>query len=123
VFRIGPGGRESRSTFVTGTKIVASYALDAISRQTPDRLAAALDLDATRSFVRTVSEGEVKAYPGVGLGETLRAEGPRFTAAALAVDGRVVHLAAFRLDDEGEQGEPRLRMRSASARARGQRSR
>ena len=51
-----------------------------------------------------VAEGRYETFPGVGLGEDVRITGDRVTGAALVANDRVVHLCAFRTEDEAEPG-------------------
>jgi hypothetical protein len=76
-------------------KLVRSYALDAIDVAT-ERDAPLLEQEALR-FVADTLGARVDRFPAVGLGEDLRLAAPTLTGGALAVDGRVVHLCAFRL--------------------------
>jgi hypothetical protein len=47
------------------------------------------------AFMRRVSGAQAEEFPALGEGKDLRLTAPRLTGAALAVDGRVVHLSAF----------------------------
>jgi hypothetical protein len=97
------------------TKLVGSYALDAIEAgarrpgDPPVPAGAAAD-----GFLRAVASARADRFPALGLGEDLRLEGPGLAGGALAVDGRVVHLGAFRLN--GQPGTRRPGMVRASAR-------
>ena len=56
--------------------------------------------EVVRELLADVAEGRAETFPAVGLGEDVRIRGSRTTGAALVVEGRVVHLCAFRNDDE-----------------------
>jgi hypothetical protein len=73
-------------------KIVESYGLDAIDRR--EVPAGRLRRD-PRHFLRSVCRTSVGAFPAVGLGDDLRLKSPRIAGAALAVEGRLVHLLAY----------------------------
>jgi hypothetical protein len=86
---------DSSDTFATYLpKIMRSYALEALANQTAksDR---ANDADASQ-LLDSILELDAKSFPAEGLGEDLRIESGTITGGALAHDGRVVHLAAFR---------------------------
>ncbi len=73
-------------------KIVRSYALDALLVDTHPQTSpedAGLLLDELR-------RADGKRFPAIGLGEDLRIEHPGIVGAALLLDDRLVHLAAFR---------------------------
>jgi hypothetical protein len=75
-------------------KLVRSYALDALTH------AASTPLKASRSdaldLMATVARTPAGTFPAVGLGVDVRLESETVAGAALAVDGRLVHLSAFR---------------------------
>jgi len=100
-------------------KLVRSYALDAIdvASETPAPL---LEQEALR-FVSDAMSARVDRFPAVGLGEDLRLAAPALTGGALAVDGRVVHLCAFRVgrSAQGNAPEGASRLARASVRRRG----
>lgn len=81
------------------TKLLRSYGLDALDRVRSDNAeppASSIPTEATASaFLRKVTEAKGEEFPAVGEGQDLRLTGPALTGAALAVDGRVVHLSAF----------------------------
>ncbi len=84
-------------------KLLRSYGLDALDTQdvsAPRHPGLLGPRDTARAFVSRVAHAAATgahAFPTAGLGETLRIEQGRMTAAALLVDERVVHLAAFDL--------------------------
>ncbi len=86
-------------------KLVTSYALDAIDESRPD--AAPAKADDCRSLLADVLRADCRAFKAVGLGEDLRLSGAGLKGAALEVDGRIVHLCAFRQGPaEGQQEDP-----------------
>jgi hypothetical protein len=95
-------------------KIVRSYALDAIEVRETEALPTS---KAVRAFVDEVADGRYEAFPGVGLGEDVRITGDRVTGAALVANDRVVHLCAFRNEDEAAGPGPRSRWTSRLTRA------
>ena len=99
-------------------KLVRSYALDAID-VTGEKGAPVLEQEALR-FVADAMAARVDRFPAVALGEDLRLAAPTLTGGALAVDGRVVHLCAFRLSRgvHGDGGGHETRLARASVRRR-----
>ncbi len=79
-----------------------------------------LEQEALR-FVSDTMAARVDRFPAVGLGEDLRLASPTLTGGALAVDGKVVHLCAFRLSREVHSDTPDHghRLAPASVRRRG----
>lgn len=96
-------------------KLVRSYALDAV--EIGSRCATPPSCESAAGFVREVGSARGVSYDSPGLGEDLRIRGPGFTAAALVVEGRVIHLCAFRTEGEhgptGGNGEGRGLRRSS----------
>jgi hypothetical protein len=80
-------------------KLVTSYALDAIDEQLVDAPAAA-EADCN-TLLADVLRADCRAFKAIGLGEDLRLTGSAIKGGALALDGRLVHLCAFR--DETDQ--------------------
>ena len=84
-------------------KLVRSHALDALDTsdaRAPKPIGAANRRDAAKAFVVSVSkaaQGNAKIFPTVGLGQTMRVDDGAGAAAALLLDGAVIHLAAFDL--------------------------
>jgi len=84
-------------------KLLRSYGLDALDTndvRAPQHLGLLDPRDAARAFVGRVANAaatHASVFPTVGLGETMRVEEGRMAAAALLLDARVVHLAAFEL--------------------------
>ncbi len=84
-------------------KLLRSFALDALDalasgsgerkeQQAPTEREA-------QEFFESVSDAGEKSFPGVGEGEDFRLESGKITGAALTVEGRVVHLSAFKVFD------------------------
>jgi ARG and Rhodanese-Phosphatase-superfamily-associated Protein domain len=84
-------------------KLLRSHALDALdtfNAPAPKHIGAASRRDAAKAFVVSVAsaaQGHGRIFPTVGLGETMRVDDGAGAAAALLLDGRVIHLAAFDL--------------------------
>ncbi len=82
-------------------KLLRSYGLDALDRAravaAPENTTAAPEEAAVKAFVEKVMQAEEKEFPAIGEGQDLRLTGPALTGAALAVEGRVVHLSAFEI--------------------------
>jgi hypothetical protein len=99
-------------------KLVRSYALDAIDVAT-DQAMPVLEQEALR-FVADTMAARIDRFPAVGLGEDLRLAAPTLTGGALAVDGKVVHLCAFRLNPSvaGDTSDRRSFLARASIRRR-----
>jgi hypothetical protein len=84
-------------------KVHASYALDALEHDgTADG-----DPGPAAAFLAALRAGAEERFAAVGLGTTVRLEGPALDGAALEVDGAWLHLAAFpRHADAGRGHEP-----------------
>ena len=95
-----------------------SYALDAIDVAT-DQAMPVLEQEALR-FVADTMAARIDRFPAVGLGEDLRLAAPTLTGGALAVDGAVVHLCAFRVSPSvsGDTSDRRSFLARASIRRR-----
>lgn len=88
-------------------KLVSSYAMDALDVDQP--LPGPVADAAVRRFLDEVERATQEQFPAVGEGTDLRLSGRHLAGGALLVGERVVHLAAFRLEDEeagGETGKP-----------------
>jgi len=85
-------------------KLLRSYGLDALDRARSDSAATRAHPVPTKAkaaaFLRKVTNAKDEEFPALGEGQDLRLTGPGLTGAALAVDGRVVHLSAFSLSRE-----------------------
>jgi hypothetical protein len=85
---------DSTDTFRTYLpKVLRSYALDALANRTP-KSAAADEAEAAR-LLDSILELDAKSFPAIGLGDDIRLDSDSITGGALALDGRLVHLAAF----------------------------
>ena len=87
-------------------KILRSYALDAIANQTSQPTDTSSD-EASR-FLETVLGLDARSFAAIGLGEDLRLSSATISGGALAHDGRVVHLAAFRTELPYPNGRPNV---------------
>ena len=76
-------------------KLVESAALDAIDAGEP---AVAQEASEPRHFLEEAAQAGIERFAAVGEGEDLRLLGAHLTGGALLVQGRVVHLCAFRLN-------------------------
>jgi len=77
-------------------KLLSSYAMDALDVDRPE--AAPPTEAAVRDFLEEVQAAEATRFPAVGEGEDLRLSGRQLAGGALVAQSRVVHLAAFRVD-------------------------
>ena len=77
-------------------KLVRSYALDAL--ETASDQPVAPSEPAVRSFLDRLRNAEAERFPALGEGEDIRLTGNGVAGGALAVDGRLVHLAGFCID-------------------------
>jgi hypothetical protein len=86
---------DARATFAKQAKtLVTSYALDAIDESAND--APAMQDAECRALLSDVLRADCRVFKAIGLGEDLRLGGEGIRGAALAVEGRLVHLCAFR---------------------------
>jgi ARG/rhodanese/phosphatase superfamily protein len=79
-------------------KLVRSWALDAIE-DSPDE-GAVPSADAARAFLEMVAEAEMQSFAAVGQGTDVRLSAAQVTGGAVVDGGRVMHLIAFRREDE-----------------------
>ena len=90
---------DARATWAKQAKaLVTSYALDAIDHATAE--APAANEAECKALLAEVLRADCRAFKAIGLGEDLRLGGEGIKGAALAAEGRVVHLCAFR-DEAG----------------------
>ncbi len=82
------------------SKLVRSYAIDAVSRRLPE---SPLDPGKLDGLFSALLESDVSNYRSVGLGEDLRLEGRDLTGSALLWDKDLVHLAAYPSQRHSEQ--------------------
>jgi len=85
-------------------KLVDSYAMDALEERgtdagyrkgLTDEQADELAVDTAQAFIHRVQLAKAEQYPGIGLGDTIRLQGPSLRAGALVEEGRGVHLSAY----------------------------
>jgi hypothetical protein len=84
-------------------KVVQGNALDALDCTRRRLKPPAPTLEQARTFLNEVAAAPVETYPAIGMGQDLRIRGGTLTGGGLDVDGRLVHLYAFRLTEEGRQ--------------------
>jgi hypothetical protein len=84
-------------------KLVKSYALDALDWQSEQAERKASDGE-VRDILSDLGTLKPQVSPSVGLGQSVRLEGERVSGAALALDGRLLHLSAF-TRESGPSGE------------------
>jgi hypothetical protein len=78
-------------------KLVGSYALDAIEEEAPADTVPSLE--EVRAFLKRMQQAAAERFAALGEGEDLRLTGEKLAGGALLAEGRVVHLAAFPLDE------------------------
>ena len=82
-------------------KLVRSYALDAIDTDT--KKAAAPSRKPVEELLLAITQAEAKTFPASGDGVDVRFTGPNLMGAGLIVNGRVVHLGAFRTERTAQE--------------------
>ena len=82
-------------------KLVRSYALDAIDTDT--KKAAAPSREPVEELLLAITQAEAKTFPASGEGVDVRFTGPNLMGAGLIVNGRVVHLGAFRIERTAQE--------------------
>jgi len=99
-------------------KLLESYALDAIDRFEPKKEHKVRRGDVT-AFLKGAGAAKVESRPSVALGTDCRIASDKLTGFALALDGKVLHLAMFGRNGRGNGGPGNgSRMQRASARRR-----
>jgi hypothetical protein len=78
------------------SKIIRSYAMEARDSAEKDESKAALE--DVRRFLDEMLKAATEKYAALGEGEDIRLTGKDLVGGALVADGRVVHLAAYRVD-------------------------
>lgn len=97
-------------------KLVRSYAVDTLREgEVDDRTPAAA---VAETFVGAVAAAPVEAFPTVGLGTTIRLAADGLVGGGLVHDDRLLHLAAFAVEDEHAEGGNGHRVASPSTRRR-----
>ena len=86
-------------------KLVKSYALDAIDAGADGKEAKAAPTDQARRFLASAAKAKTESHRSVGLGETLTLESRIAAGTALAIEGRLVHLSAFRKTGHPKTGD------------------
>ncbi len=100
-------------------KLVRSYALDAIDANAQE-VKTRKESDA-KALIAEAAQASVERFPAIGEGEDLRLRSEHLSGGALAVEDRLVHLCAFRLDrgnGMNSRGYRPTRLVSASRRRR-----
>jgi len=84
-------------------KLIRSYAMEAVLEEKKD--GAKPDRKQAEEFLKEAAECEEKKYDSIGRGNDFRYEGKTVVGSALAVDGKVVHMAFFRVSEADKSGE------------------
>jgi len=100
------------------TKLVKSYALDALDNITGPRKDESVPPEKARRFMRSIEKSKKEIHPSIGLGETVMFGSRSISGTALVEEDRVLHLSAFKKDHG--HGSNRVRYQRFSQR-RGQR--
>ncbi len=79
-------------------KLLWSYAMDAVDVDEPKPVAPVEE--AVRAFLSEMMAAAAQTFPAVGEGEDVRLSGERLAGGALVAGQRVVHLAAFRVEEQ-----------------------
>ena len=81
-------------------KLIRSYALDAIEQRNTKE---SVSVGTAKAFLKELSGAEKKAFDAIGMGSDVRMRGEYLTGAALTVDDALIHLCAFRLEQEPDR--------------------
>jgi len=88
-------------------KIIQSYALDAIEKQSHDSTqhdrTNTIETKEAKEFLQRVSDCEFESYPAVGLGEDVRFSVKGLSGGGLINDD-VIHLCAFKINSSDNRG-------------------
>lgn len=84
-------------------KLADSYAMDALEqlvvqhggKDWPPEQSAELATDTAKAFIARLLAAKPEQYPGIGLGTTVRLDGPSLRAGALMEAERLLHLSAY----------------------------
>jgi len=83
-------------------KIIQSYALDAIEKQSHDSTqhdrTNTIETKEAKEFLQRVGDCEFESYPAVGLGDDVRFSVKGLTGGGLINDNSVIHLCAFKIN-------------------------
>jgi hypothetical protein len=77
-------------------KLVRSYAMDAIAETGTKEVLSPVE-EVVRRFLDEMQAAAVQRFPALAEGEDLRLESATVAGGALAADGHIVHLCAFRV--------------------------
>ena len=81
-------------------KLVGSYAIDAIEATSSESCSA----EKAKAFFEIVAGADVETYEAIGLGSDLRLVAPGIVGGGLAVEDRLIHLAAFAAEQSASGG-------------------
>ena len=81
-------------------KLLNSYAIEALTSDGEGYV----DADDVRQFLRKVGDSRMRLFDPPGLGDDVRITGENSVGSALVVDGTVLHLYAFNVEEEEGQG-------------------
>jgi len=83
-------------------KLVKSYAMDALLQKKKNGDGASIDK--AKSFIKEATECEERRYQSVGYGWDHRFEGKMVVGSSLVYDGKVIHMAFFKIDESERVG-------------------
>ena len=83
-------------------KLVRSYALEALIGQEAKH--EECTTGSAFGFLSSVSDTAAKTYPAIGLGQDIRLSGTGIAGGALALEDRLIHLNAFRMEEGQGEG-------------------
>lgn len=101
-------------------KLIRSFALDALEERASEAYQPKVEV--AESLLQKCSTADFTTFEGIGEGENLRLQGNEVVGGALIDGENVIHLSAFRNDDDrkGNRRHPRSSVRRASNRRREQ---
>jgi len=99
------------------TKLLQSYALDALDWYKPDRKHTGKE-GIESAFLQNILAARMEARPSVALGTDLRFQSEAVIGSALIMEGHLLHLTAFERDDRIASGRMDSRMERPSKRRR-----
>ena len=79
-------------------RLVSSYALGSLRSAAKE---GEVTLSSVEGFIEGLKRSKTKQFDALGEGEDVRISGEALAGGALVAEGRLVHLAAFNLDDTG----------------------
>ncbi|MFH2098063.1 MAG: DUF6569 family protein [Pseudomonadota bacterium] len=77
-------------------KLVGSHVLDAVDRTGEEGSRKGVPPDKARRFLESVTWCDFQSLPSIGVGKSLRLDSPSLSGAALAIEGKLLHLSAFK---------------------------